>query len=593
MEAPPDFSAFKVALIVLGAAAIVIPLFHRMRVSTVLGFMLVGAAVGPYGLGQATRAVPVLTAVTITDPAAIAPIARLGVVLLLFMIGLELSLERLLVMRGLVFGLGALQLGLSAAALAGAAVVAGSDATAAVVLGLAGAMSSTAVTLQVLSQAKRLATPVGRSCFAILLFQDLAVVPVLFTLVLLQHGTQAVNIATVAGAIGKAVLALLSIIGIGRLALRPLFRGVARTNSPELFTAACLLVVFATALATAAAGLSMALGALISGLLLAGTEYRHQVEVTIEPFKGLLVGVFLISVGMGLDLGKLVAEPGAVLGLAAGLVGLKFVVIATLARLWGFAWPIGIQIGLLLGPAGEFGFVILAIAVGEGLLDPAAAEITLTAAALSMALIPLFAGLGRRFAPPGGVSVDPALLPPVDGKSATRVIIAGFGRVGQTVAAMLERHKISYLAIDRNADLVARERAAGRWVFYGDLARVELLRALDVGGARALVVTMDDRRTVDAVVEAARAERKPLLIVARARDASHAAHLYRIGASDAIPETIEASLQLAEAVLVDIGVPMGPVIASIHEKRAELQEQIKAMAPGVEIRQRGRRMRRG
>jgi CPA2 family monovalent cation:H+ antiporter-2 len=593
MEAPPDFSAFKVALIVLGAAAIVIPLFHRMRVSTVLGFMLVGVVVGPFGLGQATRVVPALTAITITDPAAIAPIARLGVVLLLFMIGLELSLERLLVMRGLVFGLGALQLGISAGALAGTAIVAGSQATAAAVLGLAGAMSSTAVTLQVLSQAKRLATPVGRSSFAILLFQDLAVVPVLFTLVLLQHGTQAVNIATLAGAMGKAVLALLGIIGIGRLALRPLFRSVARTNSPELFTAACLLVVFATALATAAAGLSMALGALISGLLLAGTEFRHQVEVTIEPFKGLLVGVFLISVGMGLDLGKLVAEPGAVLGLAAGLVGLKFVVIAILMRLWGFAWPIGIQTGLLLGPAGEFGFVILAIAVAEGLLDPAEADITLTAAALSMALIPPFAGLGTRLARPAATSVDPALLPPIDGKSATRVIIAGFGRVGQTVAAMLERHKVSYLAIDRDADLVARERAAGRAVFYGDLARVELLRALDVGAARALVVTMDDQRAVDAVVGAARTERRPLLIVARARDASHAAHLYRIGASDAIPETIEASLQLAEAVLVDIGVPMGPVIASIHEKRAELQEEIKAMAPGAEVRPRGRRMRRG
>jgi CPA2 family monovalent cation:H+ antiporter-2 len=590
MEAPPDLSAFKIALIVLGAAAIVIPLFHRMRVSTVLGFMLVGVVVGPFGLGQATRLVPALTAVTINDPAAIAPIARLGVVLLLFMIGLELSLERLLAMRGLVFGLGALQLSLCATALAGAAMFVGADGTTAVVLGLAGAMSSTAVTLQVLSQAKRLATPVGRSSFAILLFQDLAVVPVLFTLALLHHGA---STAVLVGAIGKAVVALVAVFGVARLALRPLFRSVARTNSPELFTAACLLVVFATALATSAAGLSMALGALISGLLLAGTEFRHQVEVTIEPFKGLLVGVFLISVGMGLDLGKLFADPVAVLGLAAGLVALKFAVIAILMRVWGFAWPAGVQSGLLLGPAGEFGFVIVAVAVGEGLLGAPMAGIALTSAALSMALIPLFANLGRRLAPRGGATVDPALLPPPDTKSASRVVIAGFGRVGQTVAAMLERHNITYLAIDRDADLVARERAAGRAVFYGDLARVELLRALDVGAARALVVTMDNQNAVDAVVAAARGQRTPLLIVARARDASHAAHLYRMGASDAIPETVEASLQLAEAVLVDIGVPMGPVIASIHEKRAELQDEIKAMAPGAEVRPRGRRMRRG
>src|SRR5215212_1760326 len=315
-----DLSLYKATLIVLGAAAVVIPLFHRLRVSSVLGFMLVGIVVGPFGLASLAPSLPFLSAISISEPETIDPIAHLGVVLLLFMIGLELSFERLVVMRRLVFGLGTLQVVLCCGGLAGAAMLLGFGWMSAVVIGVALTMSSTAVVIQVLSEEKRLNTTTGRSSFAILLFQDLAVVPVLFVLGAVGNNASAAGHASAAGfglAAVQAIIAVTAILAFGRLGLRPLFRGVVRTRSQEPFVAACLLVVMGASLATAAAGLSMALGALIGGLLLAGTEYRRQVEVTIEPFKGLFVGVFLISVGMSLDIRTLGAHPLLVLGVSA------------------------------------------------------------------------------------------------------------------------------------------------------------------------------------------------------------------------------------------------------------------------------------
>ena len=591
MGAHVDPFAFREALIVLAAAAVVIPLFHRLRVSPVLGFMLVGIVVGPFGLGRAAAELPWLGAVTFGDPASIAPIAELGVVMLLFMIGLELSYERLLVMRRLVFGLGALQVASSAAVLGGLAVLAGLAPAQALVVGIAGAMSSTAVVIQVLSVEKRLGTALGRVCFAVLLFQDLAIVPVLLGIGLQHEAGAAGGGVLMALAAVKAVLAVGAIVALGRLGLRPLFRGVARTGSPELFMAACLLVVLASAVATASAGLSMALGALIGGLLLAGTEFRRQVEVTIEPFKGLLLGVFLIAVGLGFDPLRVVAAPLTTLGGAALLVVVKAALIAPAARLFGLSWPAAVQAGLLLGPGGEFGFVVLSVAAQEGLLPHSVADSALIAVALSMAAIPTLSLVGRRHAPllaPARM-VDPALLPPDEQVAEARVILAGFGRVGQTVAEMLDVHAIPYVAVDRDADRVARKRRIGKPVYWGNVTLPALLRQLGVENARALVVTMDNRSAVDEVVAAARALRPDLLIVARARDAAHAAHLYHIGVSDAVPETMEASLQLSEAVLVDIGIPMGPVIASIHEQRAAFQAAIKAAAPQAHVRTLGRR----
>jgi CPA2 family monovalent cation:H+ antiporter-2 len=591
MEAAPlDISLYKDALVVLGAAGVVIPLFHRLRVSSVLGFMLVGVVVGPFGIASLAPELPWLSAITITEPASIEPIAGLGVALLLFMIGLELSFERLWLMRRLVFGLGALQVTLCAAALAAVAALLGHDWITASVIGLALAMSSTAVVIQVLAEEKRLHTPTGRTSFAILLFQDLAVVPILFAIGAIGSASHSDSATNLGLAIGQAVLAVAIIGALGRLVLRPLFRSVARTRSAELFVAACLLVVISTGLATAAAGLSMPLGALIGGLLLAGTEYRRQVEVTIEPFKGLFVGVFLISVGMSLDIRIVGAHPLLVTGAAVGLPLLKLVLIAPLTRIFGLHWGDGLRGGLLLGPGGEFGFVIVSVATTDHLLSPETAAVVLFITALTMATIPLLSKLGDRLAPrlTPKTSIDPGLLVP-DVASVPRVIIAGFGRVGQTVAEMLDVHDIPYVAIDRDPDRVARQRTLGKRVYFGDMTQTDLLRRVHLDTALAVVVTLDDTAVADQLVVAARAERADLLIVARARDAAHAAHLYQIGASDAVPETIEASLQLSEAVLVDVGVAMGPVIASIHAKREALRAAIKATAPDAQVRTLGRR----
>ncbi len=586
-----DISLYKQVLIVLGAAGLVIPLFHRLHVSSTLGFILVGIVVGPFGLASLTQLLPWLSVFTINRPEAIEPIARLGVVLLLFMIGLELSFERLWVMRRLVFGLGSLQLVLCTLTLALTAERLGYNPRSALIAGVALAMSSTAVVIQVLSEERRLNTSIGRSSFAILLFQDLAVVPVLFVLGAIARTSHTGAITGFGLAVAEAFLAIIAIVALGRLVLRPLFRSVARTRSAEVFVAACLLVVIVTGLATASAGLSMALGALIGGLLLAGTEYRRQVEVTIEPFKGLAVGVFLITVGMSLDIRTIGSHPLLVSGAAAGMVLLKLPIVAALTRGFGLNWANSLHTGLLLGPGGEFAFVIVSLASAEHLLAPDAAGVVLFVTALTMAAIPLLSKLGDRVAPrlAPNTPIDPSMLVPEVYDRLPRVIVAGFGRVGQTVAAMLEAHQVPYVAIDHDPDRVARQRERGASVFFGDIRHIELLRRLHLETARALVVTLDNPAAADEVVAGARAARVDLLIVARARDARHAAHLYRIGASDAVPETIEASLQLSEAVLVDVGVPMGPVIASIHEKRAALQAEIRAMAPGAQVRALGRR----
>ncbi len=563
-----------------------IPLFHRLRLSPVLGFILVGVAVGPFGLAMLADRWPLLGVVMLNRPETIEPIAELGITMMMFMIGLELSLERLRVMRRLVFGFGLAQFVLCAVAIGAIAYALGAPPVLAAIVGPALSMSSTAVVVQVLSHEKRLGGPVGRATLGVLLLQDIAAVPVLFVL-----GVFGARGAMVTWAIIQAVLVILGLIVAGRLVLRPLFRSVARTGSPELFVAACLLVILATGLAAAEVDLPMELGSLIAGLLLAETEFRRQIEVTIDPFKGLLLGVFLISVGMSLDLAGIAADaPRVVLG-GIVLVVVKLAIVACLARAFGLRWLTGLQAGLLLGPGGEFGFVILGLARAGGLIGADVVRFPLVVAVATMACIPLMSTLGRLLSRSVSVSpaVDPALLVPLLDDATPRVIIAGFGRVGETVASMLEVHGVGYVAVDSDADRVATQRKSRRSVYWGDITQTELLHRLHVETARALVVTMSDHAASDRLVAAARALRDDLLIVARARDARHAAHLYAIGATDAVPETIEASLQLSEAVLVDLGVPMGPVIATIHERRAELQLEIKAMAPQAEVRPLGRR----
>jgi CPA2 family monovalent cation:H+ antiporter-2 len=585
MEAAHDTSFFKVLLIVLAATAVVIPLVQRLRLPAVLGYMVVGMAVGPFGAGALVSQVPILSAIAIDDRATIEPVAELGVALLMFMIGLELSLERIWLMRRLVFGLGSAQLVLSAIVIGTIAMLLDHARPEAVVIGLALAMSSTAVVLQVLSEQKRLNTTAGRASFAVLLLQDLAVVPVLIALGALAPDNGPAERGAFLFAVAEALAGIAAIAVFGRLVLRPLFRSVARTRNEEFFVAACLLVVTGCGVIAVSSGMSMALGALIAGLLLAGTEYRRQVEVTIAPFKGLLVGIFLISIGMTLDWHALLSDFWLVLGIATALILVKAALIMVASLGFGLTWRQGLQSGLLLGPAGEFGFVVVAAAVQRQILDQATSGLVLLVAALTMATIPLMSWIGGSLAPRGRQRViDATLLPPEPGDATPRVIIAGFGRVGRMVADMLDRHGTPYVAIDRDPDRVAYERATTPHIFYGDLTSVALLRRVNVDTALALVVTVDDPEMAATLVATARGERADLRIIARARDGRHAASLYRAGATDAVPETIEASLQLAEAVLVEVGIPMGPIIVSIHEKRAALQDEIKAAAPAASVR---------
>ena len=566
-QAIPDGT--REILLFLGTAGIAVPLFTRLRVSPVLGFLLAGVALGPYGLGTVARAVPVLAALSIGNSRRLDDIAELGVVFLLFMVGLELSFERLSRLRRLVFGFGALQLIGSAALIAVPAALLGLPPAAAIVLGLAMALSSTAVTVPVLAERRHLNSAAGRTVFSVLLFQDLAVAPLLFTVTALSTPRDAGLGVALFFTLGPAALALALIVAIGRLVLRPLFHIVAAARSTEFFMAACLLVVIGTGAVAVAGGLSMSLGAFLAGLLLAETEFRREIEVTIEPFKGLLLGLFFVSIGAGLDLSAIATRPELVAALCFGIVALKVLVAYGIARLFRFPRGVSGEVAMLLGPSGEFAFVLVAQAAAANLLPAPVAHVTIVAVTLTMMTIPFLARVGQRIGRRPAAAPAPAEPPPDDGEA--RVIIVGYGRVGRLVGEMVSLHGLQFLAVDGDARLVRRERDAGGAVYYGDATRRDFLERCGLGAARGLVVTLNDPRVAEDVVAAARAERADLTIVARARDAEQARRLYDLGATDAVPETIEASLKLSEAALIDMGLAAGHVIASVHEKRDEFR----------------------
>ncbi|MBB4039761.1 CPA2 family monovalent cation:H+ antiporter-2 [Microvirga flocculans] len=583
MAAAIDLQSYQEPILFLATAGIVVPLFHRLKLSPVLGFLAAGALLGPYGLGRLVPEHPWVNWLTFTNPEGTSRLAEFGVVFLLFTIGIELSWQRLRTLRRLVFGFGSLQVALGTAIL-GLSFYAFrlvDTITAATVVGLALALSSTAIVIPVLAEQKRLNTVAGRASFSALLFQDLLVAPVLFTVAVLDTSKPEVTPSPFAFLLLQAGLALVLIIGLGRLILRPFFQLVSTTKSPELFMAACLLVVMVTSLIAAASGLSMALGAFIAGILLSETEYRRAVDVTIQPFKGLLLGVFFVSVGMSLDLFRFLEAPLLILSLAATVVLLKGMSIVILGRPFGLSTAESAETGLLLGPSGEFALVILGAAMTAGLVPGGIGQNLLLVTTLTMVAIPLLARLAQRLGRKLEVQrpLDPIVkvAPPTD--EVGRVIVAGYGRVGQLVGDMLERHKVPYLAIDLDPARVAAQRKADKPVFYGDGSYPEFLRACGIDRALALVITLDTQSSIEAVVMAARHERSDITIVARARDARHAAQLYELGVDDAVPETIEASLQLSEAVLSDIGVPMGLVIASIHERRDEFREVLRKNNP--------------
>ena len=565
-------AGFSDALVILGAAGLVIPAFTRFRISPVIGFILVGALVGPNALGQLVDSFPWLYYVTISDPHSIEPFAEFGIILLLFSIGLELSFRRLWGMRRAVFGLGSSKLALSAGVIGGGLWMFGTIPGGALGLGLALALSSTALVLPMVGTTGA----VGKRAFAILLLEDLALVPIIFILGALAPYGQSAGwdglLRTLV--IGFTVIAAM-MIG-GRYVLPRLFAQAARAKNPEMFLSASLLVVILASIATTAAGLSPIVGALIAGLLIAETDYHAEVDLVMAPLKGLALGVFLITVGMSLD-PMMILENWQGLALAVvAVVVVKALITALLLRFWGAKRAVAAETGLLMSSPSETTLIVLGTAAQARLIDADTAAFWQVVTAIGLTITPILAKIGHDVARKFDEREhrpDPALPATAQG----RAIIAGFGRVGRLVAQMLDAHGKPYLAVDADIDAVTSARRRGYDIMFGDIARPGMIEHLDLAKATALVLTMDDPVQVVRITRYARERHPGLTIVARARDPNHAAELYRAGATDAVPETLESSLQLSEAVLVDIGVPMGPVIASVHEKRAELRAKIMEM----------------
>ena len=531
--------AFLVTVVVL------VPLLKRIKVSPVLGYLAVGAVIGPYALGF------------VSDAAGVQHVAELGVIFLLFTIGLELSFERLRAFSRLIFGLGALQVVLCSAVISFVAWLWGNEINTAIIIGLCLALSSTAMVMQLLAERGENGAVHGRASFAVLLLQDLAVVPILILVGVFGDDSGGSLWLSVGGALGKAILVVALIVVLGRYVLRYLFRVVSSTRSVDVFTAMILLSVLATSVATGMAGLSMALGAFLAGLLLAETEFRHQIESEIEPFKGLLLGLFFMSVGMNIDFVMAFEQGIWVLLSVFGLIGLKATVTALIARCFLPTWGASIRSGLLLAEAGEFAFVVIGQAtLTYDILPKETAQFMVVVAGLSMALTPLLFWLGQK--------VELAMLkepPSVTLKTEDteglhdHVIVLGFGRVGQAVASVLAQQGVPYVGFDADTRRVKVLRERGEPVFFGDGAKLDVLERAGAEAASALLVTTDDAAKTEIIVSQIRQRWPNLPILVRARDRSHSHALAAAGATTVVPETLEASLQLSAHVLCALGLP--------------------------------------
>ena len=529
------------ALIYLLAAVISVPISRRLGFGSVLGYLAAGIVIGPFGFGF------------VDDAEHILHFAELGVVFLLFIVGLELKPSRLWVMRNMVFGLGTAQVVASAAAIAIVAWMLGLAANAAIVVGLILALSSTAFVLQLLAEKKQLGAVHGRAAFSILLFQDLAVIPLIAMLPLLGAGASAESGIDLLH-IGQIVGTIAALIVGGRLLLRPILRVAASAEIPEILTATALLVVIGSALLMQFAGMSMVLGAFIAGMLLADSEYRHQLEADIEPFKGLLLGLFFIAVGMMVNIGLLIELPARILAMAALLMAIKALVLYPLARRFGMCdWRAAVKLAAVLAQGGEFAFVLFGLARTEGVLLPELIDELVLAVAISMMMTPLLYMLAERPGTGPKSKPEPEYDVPEDGHP--EVLIAGFGRVGQIVGRVLRVVGRPFTALESDAEQLDIVRRYGATVHYGDASRPDLLRAAGAGNAKIFVLAISDLEQSMRIAQAVSTHFPHLKIIARARNRRHAHKLMDLGITHIFRETLFSSLAMTELVLRDLGHP--------------------------------------
>ena len=527
-------------IILLTAAVIVVPLSRFVGLGIVPGFLIAGILVGPSVLGL------------IDNRTEIAHLAELGVVLLLFVIGIELKPARLWSMRRMVFGLGALQVVVTGALITAVAYyIFGVEPKSAILIGPALALSSTAFVLQLLNEQKMMPTDYGRTSLAVLLFQDLAVVPLLALASLLTVADLTIE-EDVGLALLEGLVILVLIVFGGRYLLQPVLQRIARLGSPEVFTASAVLLVLGTAVLMAKIGLSMAMGAFVAGLLVADSEFRHQVVAEIQPFRGLLLGLFFMSMGMSLELLRLLADPLIFTGLVLILMLGKACVLWLLARLFGHKGKLAQAIALVLAQSGEFALVLFAVAFQGSLLDETLFQQLLLIVVLSMLATPPLAAWAYRLAVSRGDDAEGKGITKEDVASAA-IVIVGFGRVGRRVGEILKIREVPYVAVDNDAGIVKQERALGRPVFFGDARQPDVLKSLDVGEAGLVIVTVDDFHAAEQVVSSLHRTFPELDILARGHNLQHCQILHSEGAALVVSENLEASIALAQEALVKVG----------------------------------------
>lgn len=574
-------AGLKGFIIFLVVAGVIVPLFHRARIGTVLGFLIAGVVLGPHGLGRLAEAYPWLQYVTFDDTKRSEPFAEFGIIILLFLLGLELSLQRLWQLRRYVLGAGLAQVVLTTLAIGMTVRFAGGSSPAGIVLGLCLALSSTAIAMQLLIEQHRVAQPVGRVALSVLLFQDLMVVPILFIVGILGGDAKG-DLLTLVFQFALALAVVIGIMLVGRFVLRPLLHSAVRTGSRDLIMAIALLILVVFAVATGLAGLSVALGAFLAGLLLSDSEARHHIEVDLEPFKGLLLGIFFVTVGNNLDIVAVAADAHWVVLAVILLMGGKAAIMFAAARVFGVPRAVAAEVALLLAQAGEFAFVVVGVASANALLSPRLAAGAVAVVGVSMLATPLLALAGRALA---------ARLKSVDHRRHApgpdikefdnHVVIGGLGRVGQLIMRALEAENVPYVGLDIDGDMIAHLRATGHAAYFGDAGRPELLEKVGGHRARAFVVTVNHRNAAERMVAAARHIKADALIFARAADVDHAARLVELGAVSVTPETVEASLQLAAHLLKGLDLPEELVSQRIDDMRtAELGRLAEASEGG-------------